>query len=82
MLKSKEMMSNINNSNPTKAFLKKNLVAKETSKRKCNQACSNCGADVVRGERYMSVQYNDGFVKKFYGAFHMDCWDTFNKSAT
>lgn len=73
---------NINDANATKAFLKKNLVAKETSKRKCNQACSHCGADVVRGEKYMSITYNDGFVRKFYGAFHMDCWKSFMNKTT
>jgi len=68
--------------NASKALLKKNLIAKETHKRKCNQACWHCGADILIGDHYMSVRYNDGFVQKFHGAYHIDCWKAFINTAT
>ena len=55
---------------------KKNLIVTEKIKRKNSYICSKCTADIVVGEKYISVVYNDGFTNKPYGAFHLLCWDS------
>lgn len=55
----------------------RNLVVKESTKRKNSKACAQCASDININERYMSVTYNDGFVRKNIGAFHPHCWEEF-----
>lgn len=55
----------------------KNLTATEKKKQKANHICAKCTNDIIVGEKYMSVTYNDGFTFKLYGAFHSECWKSF-----
>lgn len=54
-------------------ILFKNLFAENKTKRG-SKPCKHCGKDIGNGELYTSVSYNDGFLKRGYGAFHNDCW--------
>ena len=66
-----------NNANVLLASRLKNLIATEKTKRKANHICAKCATDIVVGEKYMSVKYNDTFTYKLYGAFHLECWKSF-----
>lgn len=55
----------------------KQLIATEKTKRLRSHICAKCSIDIVVGERYMSVAYNDGYKHKLYGAFHSECWKSF-----
>lgn len=64
-------------SKPMLAARLKNLFAEEKTKRKNNHICAKCATDIVVGEKYMSVRYNDTFTYKLFGAFHIECWKSF-----
>lgn len=66
-----------NNANTVLASRLKNLIATEKTKRRANHICAKCATDIVIGEKYMSVTYNDTFTYKLYGAFHSECWKNF-----
>lgn len=53
------------------------LLAIEKTKRKTNYKCSRCKIDIIVGSKYMNVIYNDTFIRKPFGAFHIDCWQEF-----
>ena len=52
----------------------KKLIATEKIKRKSNYPCKKCGINVLIGEKYISVKYNDTFIIRPYGVFHLSCW--------
>lgn len=51
----------------------KNLFTEQKIKRG-SKPCKHCGNKIENGEIYTSVSYNDGFLKRGYGAFHNECW--------
>lgn len=48
-------------------------------KQKNSHICKECNTDIIVGEKYMSVTYNDAFIIKLYGAFHLQCWEHFKE---
>ena len=52
-----------------------NLREKEKTKRRNNCLCAKCKTDIVVGDRYISVHYNDTFTRKPFGGFHPKCWE-------
>ena len=53
------------------------LTATEKTKRKSNHICKKCGGDIIVGEKYIGVEYKDGFTFRYYGSFHVECWNNF-----
>lgn len=56
------------------------LIPQLTTKTKEAKPCKECTKNIEIGEKYFSVTYNDGFVKKLFGAFHKNCWVKFEKN--
>lgn len=50
------------------------LKATQKEKTRSSYPCKLCESDIQKGEQYMSVDYSDGFRKKLFGAFHINCW--------
>jgi hypothetical protein len=61
--------------------MNKNLFPIERTKRKATCICAKCDKDILVGEKYMSVQYNDTYTCKWYGAFHVECWKNFSNAS-
>jgi len=53
------------------------LTFKESIKRKRIISCKHCGKDVCIGDKYISVNYSDGFSRIGFGGFHPECWEKF-----
>ena len=51
------------------------LIPQLKTKTKNSYPCKECNINIEVGEQYISVNYNDGFKKKSYGAFHKQCWN-------
>lgn len=51
------------------------IKPKITIKRKNNYPCSKCNKDILIGDKYYSVKYDDGFRKSGFGAFHLECYE-------
>lgn len=56
------------------------LIPTEKVKRSGDYPCSVCKKEIELGTSYMSVFFNDGFMKKPYGAFHTECWIKFTSN--
>ena len=51
----------------------------EERKKRGNNPCKFCKENIENAQKYVSVRYNDGFIKRGYGAFHINCWKLLNK---
>lgn len=55
----------------------KHLKVKETLKTKTNGSCKQCLQPILAGTYFLSVFYEDGFIKRPYGRFHKTCFDVY-----
>jgi hypothetical protein len=50
------------------------LKEKRVKKIRMEGSCHQCMQPIPIGTFYSSVVYDDGFRKKLYGSFHIDCF--------
>lgn len=58
------------------------LIPKKKIKKRNNYPCSLCGKDINIGEKYISVTYDDGFLKKLSGAYHINCYKKYKNESS
>ena len=55
------------------AFISNNLYVKLVKRRK-DGFCQECKKEIVVGENVLRVEEHDGFLAKYVGIMHIDCF--------
>jgi len=55
----------------------RNLIATIKVKQKIEKPCKFCGEQIELKTQFVSVEYFDGFTKRDFGAFHLNCWEKY-----